>query len=285
MLVKIFISGADGALGQEMTRLLRKEKIKFLATDIKQLDITDFKATSKVLLDYRPSAILHLAAVSDVDTCEQDQERAVQVNALSSMGLAIIAKKIGAKIVYTSTNYVFDGHGEEPYAEYSEPNPLSVYGRTKLLGEKYVKDISDKYFIVRTSWLFGRNSNTYISKFLAAEKKPGSIDVICDQFASLTYIDHLAEAMLRVVKSENYGVYHIVNRGVASWLDFVLRAKKIMRFRTNIRAVKIDELTLPAKRPQFSPLHSHNYEFIFSCQMKSWEDALTEFIKSIVRKS
>jgi dTDP-4-dehydrorhamnose reductase len=283
--MKIFISGAEGALGQEMTRRLQKEKIKFLATDIKQLDITDFKATSKVLLDYRPDAILHFAAVSAVDTCERDQDLALRVNALSSMGLAVIAKKLGAKMLYTSTNYVFDGHGEESFAEYSEPNPVSEYGRSKLLGEKYVKDICDRYFIVRTSWLFGKNSNTYISKFLSAEKKPGSIDVICDQFASLTYIDHLAEAILRLVISDNYGVYHIVNRGVASWLDFVLRAKKIMRFRTTVRAVKIEELNLAAKRPRFSPLASHNYEFIFSCQMKSWEDALTEFIKTIIRKS
>ncbi|MDH4212235.1 MAG: dTDP-4-dehydrorhamnose reductase [candidate division WOR-3 bacterium] len=283
--MKIFVSGAEGALGQEMTRLLRNEKIKFLATDVKQLDITDFKSTNKVLLDYRPDVILHFAAVSGVDTCERDRDLAFRVNALSSMGLALIAKKIGAKMLYTSTNYVFDGHGEEAFAEYSDPNPLSEYGRTKLLGEKYVKDICDKYFIVRTSWLFGKNSNRYISKFLVAEKKPGSIDVICDQFASLTYIDHLAEAILRVIKSDNYGIYHIVNSGVASWLDFVLRAKKIMRFRTTVRAVKTEELNLPAKRPRFSPLASHSYEFLFACQMKSWEEALNEFIKSIIRKS
>ncbi len=140
VLMKIFISGAEGALGKEMTRLLRKEKIKFLAADIKQLDITDFKATNKVLLDYRPDTILHFAAVSDVDTCEREQDLALRVNALSTMGLAIIAKRIGAKMLYTSTNYVFDGHGEEAFAEYSNPNPLSEYGRTKYLGEKYLRE-------------------------------------------------------------------------------------------------------------------------------------------------
>jgi len=282
--MKIFISGAEGALGTEMTRLLRKEKIKFLATDIKQLDITDFRATHKVLLDYRPDAILHFAAVSDVDTCEREQDLALQLNALSTMGLSIIANKLGAKMLYTSTNFIFDGNSEEPYSEYSMPHPISEYGRTKLLGERYIKDICDRYFIARTSWLFGQNSKTFISKFLASDKKPGSIDVICDQFASLTFIDHLAEAILRIIKSENYGIYHVVNRGVASWLDFVLRAKKIMRFRTTIRAVKTEELNLLAKRPRFSPLASHNYEFLFSCQMKSWEEALTDFIKSLLRK-
>ena len=194
-------------------------------------------------------------------------------------------KKLEAKMFYTSTNFVFDGNREEPYSEYSMPHPISEYGRTKLLGEHYVKDICERYFIARTSWLFGLNSKTFISQFLAAEKKPGSIDVICDQFASLTYIGHLAEAILRIIKSENYGTYHIVNRGVASWLDFVLRAKKIMRFRTTIRAIKTEELNLLAKRPRFSPLASYNYEFLFSCQMKTWEDALNDFIKILVRKS
>ena len=283
--MKIFITGAEGALGKEMTRLLHAEKVKFLATDFKQLDVTDFKKTNKVVMDYNPDVILHFASVNDVDTCEIDQETALRVNALSSMGLALIAKKIGAKMLYTSTNYVFDGEKEESYAEYSEPNPINQYGQTKLLGERYIRDVCDTYFIVRTSWLFGRNSKTYISKFLSTEKKPGSIDVICDQFASLTYIEHLAEAILRLIKSEYYGIYHIVNRGAASWLDFVLRAKKIMRFRTTIRAIKTEELSLQAKRPRFSPLSSNNYEFLFSSQMKTWEDALNDFIKLLVRKS
>jgi len=283
--MKIFISGAEGALGKEMTALLRREKIKFLPTDIKQLDITDFKKTSKVLSDYRPDVILHFAAVSDVDSCETDRDTAFRVNALSSLGLAINANRLRAKMLYTSTNFVFSGDGESAYSENSRPNPISEYGRTKLFGENYVKEICDRHFVVRTSWLFGFNSKTFISKFLATEKKPAAISVICDQFGSLTYIPHLADAILRIVKSENYGTYHIVNGGIASWLDFVLRAKKIMRFRTTIKPVKIDELHLAAKRPRFAPLSSDHYEFLFSCKMKSWEDALTDYIKRLVRKS
>ncbi|MBE0432857.1 dTDP-4-dehydrorhamnose reductase [candidate division WOR-3 bacterium] len=282
--MKAFISGAAGALGQEVVRQLRRAKAKFLATDIKQLDITDFQKTSKVLFDYRPDVILHFAAVSDVDGCETDRDRALRVNGLSTMGLAIIAKRLRAKMLYTSTNCVFSGAGEDAYTEYSRPDPVNEYGRTKLLGESYVKDICDRYFIVRTSWLFGRNAKTYLSRFLAEEKKPASINVICDQFASLTYVEHLAEAILRIVKSENYGIYHIVNSGIASWLDFVLRAKKIMRFRTTIRAIKIEELNLPAKRPRYSPLASHNYEYLFSCQMKTWEEGLNEYITLLLRK-
>jgi dTDP-4-dehydrorhamnose reductase len=283
--MKVFISGAEGALGREMTALLRREKIKFLPTDIKQLDITDFKKTSKVISDYRPDVILHFAAVSDVDSCETDSDTAFCVNALSTLGLAINARRIGARMLYTSTNFVFSGDTDSAYSENSKPNPVSEYGKTKLHGENYVKNICDRYYIVRTSWLFGLNSKTFISKFLSMQKKPGAINVICDQFGSLTYIPHLADAILRIIRSDNYGTYHIVNSGVASWLDFVLRAKKIMRFRTTIRPIKIEELNLPAKRPRFAPLSSKHYEFLFSCSMKSWEDALTDYIKRLVRKS
>lgn len=282
--MKVFISGADGALGQEVVRRLRRAKTNFLATDIKQLDITDFEKTNKVVSAYRPDAILHFAAVSNVDACETDRDNALRVNGLSTMGLALIAKRLRARMLYTSTNFVFNGASEDAYAEYSPPAPVNEYGRTKLLGEMYVRDICERYFIVRTSWLFGRNAKTYLSRFLAEEKKPASLNVICDQFGSLTYVEHLAEAILRIVKSENYGIYHIVNSGVASWLDFVLRAKKIMRFRTTIRSVKTDELNLPAKRPRYAPLASHNYEFLFSCQIKPWEEGLSEYITLLLRK-
>ena len=283
--MKIFITGAEGALGTEITGLLRREKIKFLPVDIKQLDITNFKKTSEVLSDYRPDVILHFAAVSDVDSCETDRDKAFRVNALSTLGLALNARKLNAKMLYTSTNFVFSGEGEQLYAENSHPHPLSEYGRTKLFGESYVKEICDRYFIVRTSWLFGAHAKTFISKFISMEKKPGSINVICDQFGSLTYIPHLAQAILNIIKSDHYGTYHIVNAGVASWLDLVLRAKKIMRFRTTIRPVKIDDLKLAARRPRYAPLASYHYEFLFSKTMASWEDALTEYIKRLMRRS
>ena len=282
--MKIFISGANGALGKSVQNLLRREKINFLSTDIEQLDITDFKKVNSSLLNYRPDIILHFAAMSDVDACEKNKDQAFRVNALGTLGLATIAKKIGAKILYVSTNFVFDGNSEQPYTEYSEPNPINEYGRTKLQGENYVKDICDRYFIVRTSCLFGKHSKTFISKFLVSENKPSSIDVICDQFASFTYIVDLAEAIFLLIKSENYGFFHIVNSGVGSWLDFVLKAKEIMKFKKEIKPIKTEELNLAAPRPRFTPLASKNLEFLFNINMRKWEEALAEFIKSIPNK-
>ncbi len=267
-----------------MQHVLRQEGVNFHAVDLRQLDVAHFKKTNETLLNYRPDVILHFAAISNVDTCEENRELAFRVNTLSSLGLSTIAKKIGAKMLYVSTNFVFDGTAEEPYSEYSMTHPISEYGKTKLLGEKCVKETCDRYFIVRTSWLFGKNSKTFIPKFLATENKPASIDVICDQFASFTYVVDLAETIFLLIKSDNYGLFHIVNRGVGSWLDFALKAKEVMRLKTEIRPIKTEELHLPAPRPRFSPLESKNFEFFFNRTIRTWQDALTEFIKSLSRK-
>lgn len=283
--MKVFISGADGALGIEIQNSLKKEKINFLATDFRQLDISDFKKTNEVLLNYRPDVILHFAAISDVDACEGDKDLAFRVNALSCLGLAVIAKKIDAKILYTSTNFVFDGKTERPYLEYAKPNPINEYGRTKLLGEEYIRDICDRFYIIRTSWLFGKNSKTFLSKFLVTKEKPTSINVICDQIGSFTYIPDLAEVILLIIKSEYYGFFHIVNSGIGSWLDFALKAKELARFRSDIKPINTEELNLLAPRPRFAPLASRNFEFLFGKEMRNWENALADFVKLITQTS
>lgn len=283
--MKVFISGADGALGQEMKRLLHQENVEYVGVDIDQLDITDSEKTKEFVLKYHPNVILHFAAVSDVDSCEEDRENALRVNALSCQGLAKIANELDAKMLYTSTNFVFDGNTKKPYTESSQPNPINEYGRTKLLGEKYVEDMCRRHYIVRTSWLFGHKAKTYITKFLTTEEKPDSIDVICDQRASFTYIEDLAQAILLIIRADFYGVFHVVNKGVASWFDFVKRAKDGMKFKTKINPIKLDKLNLAAQRPLFSPLATSVYERRFSCRLASWEEAQDQFISSLVCES
>src|SRR4030042_533962 len=281
--MKVFISGADCALGTAMQEVLRREKIGFASTDIIQLDITDFKKVNEYLLNHRPEVILHCAAISNVDACEEHKEMAFRVNALSTLGLAIVARKIDSKILYVSTNFVFDGKSETPYHEYSTPNSISEYGFTKLLGEKHIQELCGRFYIVRTSWLFGKNSKTFMSKFLASEPKPSSINAICDQYGSFTYIPDLTEAILQLIKSDNFGIYHIVNSQIATWCDFVLKAKDLMKFRTEINPIKTDELNLPAPRPLYAPLASNNFEFLFGRQQRPWHEALAEYIKTIQR--
>jgi dTDP-4-dehydrorhamnose reductase len=280
--MKVLITGADGALGTALQTVLRRENIQTIATDIKQMDIADFKKTNEILPNHRPDAIIHCAAISNVDECERNKELAMRVNALGTLGLATIARKINAKFLYISTNYVFDGAREESYGEYDWPNPLNEYGRTKYIGECHVKDACERYFIVRTSWLFGERSKTFISRFLQEKTKPASIDVICDQFASFTYTLDLAEAIVQIVKSEHYGIYHCVNEGCGSWLDFALKAKEFMHFSTTLNPVKTDELHLPAPRPRYAPLASNTYHFLFHHAIRSWEDALKVYTKSLL---
>jgi dTDP-4-dehydrorhamnose reductase len=279
--MKIFITGADGALGSAMQYALRQEHLQFFATDINQLDITDIKKVNETLLYHHPDVILHFAALSNVDACEREKDLAMRVNALGTLGLAIASRKINAKFLYVSTNFVFDGAQEVPYAEYSSPNPVSEYGRTKLLGERHVREICDKYFIVRTSWLFGDRSKTYVPTFLREKNKPASINVICDQFASFTYTVDLAEALLVIIKSENYGIYHIVNKECGSWLDFALKAKDLLHFKTELNPITTEELNLLAARPRYAPLESNHYQFLFNRTMRTWDDALGAYIKTL----
>ena len=280
--MKAFITGAEGALGTAVQNVLHHDGISFVATDIKQLDIVDYRKVNETLLKHRPDVILHFAAVSNVDSCEQNKDLAFRVNAQGTLGLATIARKIGAKLLYVSTNFVFDGTKDEPYGEYAQPNPLNEYGNTKLLGEHYVKDICDRYYIIRTSWLFGERSKTFMSRFIQEENRPASINVICDQFASFTYTVDLADAIGHIIKSENFGIYHIVNSGVGSWLDFAIEAQKLLKFKTKINAVKTEELDLAARRPRFTPLASHTYPFLFDHSLRSWENALAEYTKHTI---
>lgn len=274
--MKVFISGADGALGQEVKGVLHRERIEHLATDKDELDITDFRETYRTIQGYHPDVILHFAAVSDVDLCERDQETALRVNALSSLGFGVIAHRIGAKLIYTSTNFVFDGESSEPYVEDSQPNPINTYGRTKMLGEEYIRDTCPQHFIIRTSWLFGCYSKNFISRFLNSEEKPGSIEAVCDRFASFTYTLDLAEALLDIIGSEDYGTFHIVNQNIGSFLDFLESAKEIMKFKTEIRSIKFATLNLPAPRPRYSPLASRKFESAFGRKIRPWQAALTD---------
>ncbi|MCX7995371.1 MAG: dTDP-4-dehydrorhamnose reductase [candidate division WOR-3 bacterium] len=280
--MKVFITGSQGCLGTAFQELLKSERINYLGVDIHQLDICDVKRLNEAIFNYQPDVICHFAAVSDVDLCEREPDMAFRVNTLATLGIALIARKINAKLLYTSTNFIFDGNKETPYFEYDQPNPVSEYGKTKYLGEKYIKEVHNRYYIVRTAWLFGKNAKTFATKFLTQKEKPHSINVICDQIGSFTYVQDLAEAIFNIIKSENYGTYHIVNSEYGTWLDFLLKAKELMRFNTELVPVKTEELNLPAPRPKFAPLGSKNYEFLFEKKMRPWKDALTDFIKTVI---
>ncbi len=277
--MKIFLTGSEGAFGSEFINHLKGYEV--LAPKERELDLTDFNLTISTIKRFRPDLICHLAAISDVDLCERDHELAYRVNVLATYYVTLGAVITGARILYISTNYVFDGSRSTPYYEWDSPNPINEYGRTKFLGEEVIRSLTNRYFIVRTAWLFGKNSKTFASKLIEKKEKPPTARVIADQFGSFTYIRDLSTHLVPIISTDYFGIYHLVNKGKGSWFDFLNAAKRKMGFSTEITPVNLTELKLQARRPPDAELGSRIYESIFGQSMRHWEEALDDFIKSL----
>ncbi len=277
--MKIFLTGVEGALGSEFIKHL--DQYTVLSPKEAELDLTNFKKTVKTIRTFHPDLVCHLAAISDVDGCERKPAEAYRVNVMATYNVTTGANLVGAKILYVSTNYVFKGDQAELYYEWDKPDPINEYGRTKLLGEKAVKALTHRYFIVRTSWLFGKNSKTFASKLIENPKPPPEAKVIADQFGSFTYTKDLSASLALLIDTSYYGLYHLVNKGKASWFDFLKTAQQYLGLPMKIIPVNVADLNLSARRPMDAGLGSRFYEEIFDCTMRSWEDALHDFIKSL----
>ena len=235
--MKILITGSNGQLGNELQDIIRKgraeigavsETIKnaeVLAVDVDKLDITDLKQVKKVLTDEKPNVVINCAAATNVDGCESNEDFAFRVNALGPRNLAMACNEIGAKLVQVSTDYVFTGKGSTPLNESYVPSPVSSYGRTKLLGEKYVEEFCKKSFIVRTAWLYGRVGHNFVYTMMKLGKEKDAITVVNDQRGNPTNANDLAYHILRLIETEEYGVYHCTGKGECSWYDFAKRIR------------------------------------------------------------
>jgi len=277
--MKIFLTGVEGALGSELIKHLSGHQI--LAPLENELDLRNFPKVVDLMRDFRPEVVCHLAAISDVDGCEKDKVLADAVNVQGTYAVATGANLTGAKIVYISTNYVFEGNHADPYYEWDQTSPVNEYGRTKLQGEVVIRSLTHRYFIVRTSWLFGRKSKTFASRLIETSPKPKEAKVIIDQYGCFTYTKDLSALLARLLTTDYFGVYHLANRGKASWYDFLRHAQQQMRFDTLITPVKLRDLKLSARRPVDAELGSRCYQAIFGESMRNWQEALDDFIKSL----
>lgn len=284
--MKILITGANGQLGRELNRLLAKDKgVTILNTGITpdagniiSMDITDFNQTLDVVLDFNPDYIINCAAFTAVNLCESEKEKAYQINGIGAKNLSIVSKEISAVLVQISTDYVFDGSSREPYTEESAVNPQSVYGKTKLAGEKFVEEICDKYFIIRTAWLYGEGSN-FVNTMLDLSKTQEEVRVVSDQFGTPTSTRELAKMILYLMGTDHYGLYHGTCEGSTCWADF---AKEIFRQsgkNTKVIPVTTKEYPTPAKRPAYSVLENKKLKELGGFTMKEWKDAFTEYMK------
>ncbi|MBN1936517.1 MAG: dTDP-4-dehydrorhamnose reductase [Anaerolineae bacterium] len=222
--MRILVIGHKGQLGRELLSVMHADEV--LGLDLPEFDMTDAAATMRAVCDFRPAVVLLPAALTDVDLCAQEPELALRVNGLGTHNVALACLRCDAALLYVSSNEVFDGRKGKPYYEHDTPNPINPYGASKLAGEVYTRMHLAKFYIVRTAWLYARGGNNFPAKIVAAADKHGKLRVVCDEISSPTYAPDLAQAIDRLIRSEQYGIYHFTNEGACSRLEF---ARQILR--------------------------------------------------------
>lgn len=278
--MKVLVTGANGQLGYDVVRELQKQNIECYGATRKDFDLVDFEATEKFIVDYRPDIVMHCAAYTAVDKAEDEQGLCYLVNASATENIAAICKKINAKMLYISTDYVFDGTKDGFYEVDDTPNPINVYGKTKLLGEQAVQRILDKYFIVRISWVFGEHGNNFVKTMLKLGKERKEINVVADQYGSPTYTADLAPLLIEMIKTDKYGIYHATNEGVCSWAEFAEEIFKIAKLDVKVNHITTAEYATRAKRPMNSRLSKNSLQINGVKLLNNWQNALKNFLKS-----
>lgn len=275
---KVLITGCNGQLGRALNELLRDSNVEIINTDVAELDICDLEQVRRLLTEERPDTIINCAAHTAVDKCETDAENAQKINGLGPKNLATAAKEIDAQMVQVSTDYVFSGDADTPYTEEDAPCPQSVYGSTKLEGEQAVTSILERYYIVRTAWLYG-DGNNFVKTMLRLAKTKDEITVVNDQYGSPTSAMELARMILHIVDSGEYGIYHGTCEGIASWYEFACKIFALAGVDINVVPVTTEEYPASvAKRPAYSVLENKKLNSQGSYRMKQWEDALKEYM-------
>lgn len=289
----IVITGCNGQLGNELCRILKNGKseigeipkqyknAKVIPVDVDTLDITDGAAVKEFLTDNSPDIVINCAAMTDVNGCEMKQDVAFKVNAKGVMNLAKECKKIKAKFVHISTDYVFAGNGTVPYCEWDTVNPQSIYGKSKALGEKYALAFNDKTFIVRTAWLYGYIGKNFVKTMRALGRSHSEIKVVNDQRGNPTSANDLAHHLLLIAATENYGIYHCTGKGECSWFDFARKIMELSGIDCTVIPCTTEEFPTPAKRPAFSSLNNLALECTVGDFMRDWETALEEYISKV----
>ena len=275
----ILITGGHGQLGTELRNLLDEKKLEYLSTDADQLDITDKEGTYKFITDMKPEIIYHCAAYTAVDKAEDEgKELDEKINVEGTRNVAEAAKAAGATLIYISTDYVFDGKKKEGMYQVDDTtNPLSEYGRTKLLGEKAVQETMDDYYIIRTSWVFGIYGHNFIYTMQKLAKTHDRLTVVNDQFGRPTWTRTLAEFMVFVIeKKAPFGIYHLSNENSCSWYEF---AKEILKDTdVEVAPVTSEEYPQKATRPQYSIMDLSKAKGL-GFEIPTWQEALNSFLE------
>lgn len=281
--MKVLVTGANGQLGYDVVKELQKQNIECCGATRQDFDIVDFNATEKFITNYKPDVVIHCAAYTSVDKAEDEQGLCYLVNASATENIAGICKKINAKMLYISTDYVFDGTKNGFYEVDDKPNPINVYGKTKLLGEQAVQKILDKYFIVRISWVFGEHGNNFVKTMLRLGKERKEISVVADQYGSPTYTVDLAPLLIEMIQTEKYGIYHATNEGVCTWTELAEEIFTIAGMDVKVNHITTAEYPTRAKRPMNSRLSKKSLSINGFRVLTNWQSAVKKYIRKEIR--
>jgi len=278
--VRALVTGAGGMLGREVVSVLSRRGHEVVGLSHRELEVTDRDEVWRAMRRWRPDAVVHCAAMTDVDGCEIDPQRAFLVNALGTAHVAAASNAVGAKLVYISTDFVFDGEKEEGYDEFDEPRPINEYGRSKLWGERFVQSLCPRHVIVRTAWLFGFGRRNFVSAIAERLEKEGKAKAVTDQVGSPTFTRDLALAICDLLEAETFGLFHVVNSGRASRFQLARLVAEVLGLDPNVAVEPItsDQWPTPAKRPKCSALKSLRWEAEGFKPLRHFSEAIREFL-------
>src|SRR3954465_13813551 len=272
--MKVMVTGAGGMLGQDVVRLAEDMRHQVVALTSDDLDVTDPARVERLILHERPGAVINCAAWTNVDGAEGSEQEASLVNAQGAGFVADAAAKVYAKVIYPSTDYVFNGEGG-PYGESDDPDPINAYGRSKLAGERATALVNGQSFIIRTSWLFGPHGSNFVETMLRLGEGGGPVVVVPDQVGTPTYTGHLAVGLLRLIDTGAYGVHHMAGEGSCSWYEFAMEIFRQAEVVTRVMASTTDMMERPAKRPANSVLISRRSAPI---KLPTWQRGLSDYL-------
>ena len=277
--MKILVTGIKGQLGYDVMLEGQRRGYDMVGFDIDTMDITDDEAVNRIFSAEAPDIVIHCAAYTAVDLAEKEREKCCAVNVDGTENVARASARCGAKLIYVSTDYVYDGRGEKPHSVSEKKDPVNYYGLTKSWGEDRVTALCDRYFIVRTSWVFGSNGNNFVKTMLRLGKEKEQVFVVSDQIGSPTYTPDLARLLLDMAETEKYGIYHGTNSGFCSWYEFASAIMKKAGLPCEVKPILTKDYASAAVRPLNSRLDSGCLVEKGFRLLPPWEDALARFLE------
>ena len=280
--MKVLVTGAKGQLGTDLMNELEKRGIESIGVDVQEMDITDKEACMRVISESKADAVIHCAAYTAVDAAEDNVDLCRKINGEGTRNVALACQATGAKLMYISTDYVFDGQGTRPWEPDDSRSPLNVYGQTKYEGELAVEELVEKFFTVRIAWVFGVAGKNFIKTMLRLGKERGAVSVVDDQVGSPTYTYNLARLLVDMIQTDYYGRYHATNEGFCSWYEFACEIfRQAGMDEVKVTPVSSDQFPVKAVRPANSRMSKAKLEENGFEPLPTWQDALGRFLKEI----